>query len=664
MSLSPVFNFNYSIKWDRLNVPGGNIHKAIFHNNLLFLATARKLIILDTCNSAQAEDWIPFQSILVNLIDFDTRGDILVLSKQNEISIFKNIDNKFVWQDKLSSNTNCTQLRISNDLKYFVCLFKSNESTWFEMFLFPNYKIFSSQNWSSFLSTSDITSDLVNINFSVNEMHFVASTTNKSYFFPIATLSYEITPSYLNSLYPCLLTKNELHMCISVSNPYNIPNGSHFIPLAYPPGFKCSNFKLINILNTPHLLFLAQGTRINIFSKSSTTWQVIDFKSGDAVVVINSICFIHNSLLCLVTTNTEQCLTILDFNHDINLENIPKIKINYSAYRLDYIKPYLYLFGNDSSISAYHFDGIKKIECSWTVEMEINSKLTGFVLNHIKSHQLSGIISHNNSISLLCYDIEESTMQLTNTLKTTINYSLIGLSYFPIFTDLFSHCYTLLGPGIVKIFCMINKTPFDFCVDYKVEALPVAVDIQRGLLLLVEIEASRVFHDDAPFIKYISTTQPFLHKFAFKLCEMDDSLLGPYLQHFNRDSNYEGYLELVFGYFWQEGKHVPILIKYLKSYVNFYDVLAKVARKMESIYWKDLFKLVNEAPDAILQKCLKLEKYRTASCYLVLCQNTTEFVEQDCIQLLKGALDIKDMQLSREILDYIHKISGNLLKLI
>jgi len=106
-------------------------------------------------------------------------------------------------------------------------------------------------------------------------------------------------------------------------------------------------------------------------------------------------------------------------------------------------------------------------------------------------------------------------------------------------------------------------------------------------------------------------------------------------------------------------------VEFLDHFDAALDVVVGCARKTEMTRWRRLFNIVGN-PKALFETCLASDRLKTAGSYLLVLHNLEQLDENsnDVIRLLQSAIDVRDWQLCRELLRFLHSIddTGSALK--
>ncbi|KAL6299040.1 RIC1-domain-containing protein [Sparassis latifolia] len=104
---------------------------------------------------------------------------------------------------------------------------------------------------------------------------------------------------------------------------------------------------------------------------------------------------------------------------------------------------------------------------------------------------------------------------------------------------------------------------------------------------------------------------------------------------------------------------LPITIEFLDHFDAALDVVVGCARKIEMTRWPRLFDVVGN-PKILFEMCLTSHRLKTAGSYLLVLHNLDQLdgnsMNGDAARLLKSAVTVKDWQLCREILRFLHSI--------
>lgn len=110
---------------------------------------------------------------------------------------------------------------------------------------------------------------------------------------------------------------------------------------------------------------------------------------------------------------------------------------------------------------------------------------------------------------------------------------------------------------------------------------------------------------------------------------------------------------------------LPTVIQFLDHFDVALDVVVGCARKTEMTRWPRLFSIVGN-PKRLLEKCLSLNRLKTAASYLLVLHTLEQLDEDhhDVVRVLQSAIDGRDWQLCRDLLRFLKSIdeSGQALK--
>ncbi|KAF7306568.1 RIC1 domain-containing protein [Mycena indigotica] len=99
------------------------------------------------------------------------------------------------------------------------------------------------------------------------------------------------------------------------------------------------------------------------------------------------------------------------------------------------------------------------------------------------------------------------------------------------------------------------------------------------------------------------------------------------------------------------------VVEFLDHFDAALDVVVGCARKTEMTRWKRLFSIVGN-PKLLFETCLDSQRLKTAGSYLLVLHNLEQLDEGhgDVIRLLESAVVVKDWQLCRELLRFLHTV--------
>lgn len=100
----------------------------------------------------------------------------------------------------------------------------------------------------------------------------------------------------------------------------------------------------------------------------------------------------------------------------------------------------------------------------------------------------------------------------------------------------------------------------------------------------------------------------------------------------------------------------PRVIRLLKYFGEYEDIVVRCARKLDSKRWPLLFSLAGE-PAALLEQCFMSGRLRTAACLLVILQEMWGFISSTphSLRLVEAALDSGELSLAAELANFLGK---------
>jgi hypothetical protein len=103
---------------------------------------------------------------------------------------------------------------------------------------------------------------------------------------------------------------------------------------------------------------------------------------------------------------------------------------------------------------------------------------------------------------------------------------------------------------------------------------------------------------------------------------------------------------------------VDLIVKMIRNFKSFYDIVVHCARKSEITVWPDLFKLVGDPKD-LFQACLESQRLETAASYLIVLQTMEPFEVFGKLQitLLEYTLLDEKFELTAQIVRYLKNVN-------
>lgn len=207
-------------------------------------------------------------------------------------------------------------------------------------------------------------------------------------------------------------------------------------------------------------------------------------------------------------------------------------------------------------------------------------------------------------------------------------------------------------------------------VVYPVDFYPLNVSFSKGIIMGVETTSICQDPEDGIFFQSKPKTGLIIHNFIGDLIQrnlrQNALLLGKfYERHHYFSHSMEMLLQITleseFSKPYEHGyrPQLPLIIKYLKNFSSFYQILVRCARKVEFEMWEYLFAVAGD-PKQHFYHCMNTGDLRTASSYLIII-NTLEPKSVDSslqVDLLENVLDSGDEALCSELVRYLTSISS------
>eukprot|EP00178_Gracilaria_changii_P005200 TRINITY_DN184_c0_g1_i1.p1 TRINITY_DN184_c0_g1~~TRINITY_DN184_c0_g1_i1.p1 ORF type:complete len:1340 (+),score=184.82 TRINITY_DN184_c0_g1_i1:130-4149(+) len=104
------------------------------------------------------------------------------------------------------------------------------------------------------------------------------------------------------------------------------------------------------------------------------------------------------------------------------------------------------------------------------------------------------------------------------------------------------------------------------------------------------------------------------------------------------------------------GELFPRVIRLLRYFGEYEDIVVRCARKLDSRRWPLLFSLAGE-PAALLEQCFVSGRLRTAACLLVILQDMWGFISSTphSLRLVEAALERGELELAADLADFLGK---------
>ncbi|KAH9835839.1 RIC1-domain-containing protein [Rhodofomes roseus] len=203
---------------------------------------------------------------------------------------------------------------------------------------------------------------------------------------------------------------------------------------------------------------------------------------------------------------------------------------------------------------------------------------------------------------------------------------------------------------------------------------PLSVLMDKGIFIGVEYEAATRANLSFTMFRQVTSSHLFLHHVLLHHLEngqVREAIL--FASHYQHLVYFAHALEMTLhnvvekdASALQEGdgstmrEHLlPDTIEFLDHFDVCLDVVVGCARKIEMTRWARLFDVVGNPKD-MLELCLSSNRLKTAGSYLLvlhgLDQLDADGVGGDAVRLLRSAIAVKDWQLCREILRFLHFI--------
>ncbi|THH29722.1 hypothetical protein EUX98_g4465 [Antrodiella citrinella] len=211
-------------------------------------------------------------------------------------------------------------------------------------------------------------------------------------------------------------------------------------------------------------------------------------------------------------------------------------------------------------------------------------------------------------------------------------------------------------------------------VNIPLDFYPLSVLMDKGIIIGVENEtATRM---SLPFVmfRHITSTHLFIHhilRFHLENDQCKEAVrFALYYQHL---VFFAHALEILLHGVVEDDANAPhaqnstdpdgsqgllaTTIEFLDHFDESLDIVVGCARKIEMTRWPRLFDVVG-SPQSLFETCLSSGRLKTAASYLLVLHNLEQLEggSSDVVRLLRGAIEVKDWPLCRELLRFLHSI--------
>jgi len=109
-----------------------------------------------------------------------------------------------------------------------------------------------------------------------------------------------------------------------------------------------------------------------------------------------------------------------------------------------------------------------------------------------------------------------------------------------------------------------------------------------------------------------------------------------------------------------KGELLSLVIKFIKNYNQYFDIIVQCARKTEVLVWEYFFSIVGD-PKILFKQCISDGRLRTATSYLIIIQTLEplEVSEKMAVDLLEKAFEMEDYNLCQELIRFLSTINDS-----
>ncbi|CCM01611.1 uncharacterized protein FIBRA_03672 [Fibroporia radiculosa] len=212
-------------------------------------------------------------------------------------------------------------------------------------------------------------------------------------------------------------------------------------------------------------------------------------------------------------------------------------------------------------------------------------------------------------------------------------------------------------------------------VNIPLEFYPLSVLMDKGIIIGVEYEAATRASLSFTMFRQVTSSHLFLNHVLFSHLEsgqMREAI--SFASHYQHLVFFAHSLEIMLHSVVEEdatAQHearvdggaaqcqslLPDAVEFLDHFDVALDVVVNCARKIEMTRWPRLFDIVGN-PRSLFELCLSSSRLKTAGSFLLVLHNLDQLhgdgMDGDAVRLLKSAIAVKDYQLCREILRFLH----------
>jgi len=219
-----------------------------------------------------------------------------------------------------------------------------------------------------------------------------------------------------------------------------------------------------------------------------------------------------------------------------------------------------------------------------------------------------------------------------------------------------------------ELYAPLNTPSFTFTVDF----CPLLVLLYKGIIMGVSQSLSLKCSMEIVYFKPEKKSHLFLPYFIKYL--LSNNMYDEAVRFVDCFQNLEYFghaLELLLHYVLEEEvekrKHndgkselLPFVIKFIKNYSQYFDIIVQCARKTEVLVWEYFFSIVGD-PKILFKQCISDGRLRTATSYLIIIQTLEplEVSEKMAVDLLEKAFEMEDYNLCQELIRFLSTINDS-----
>ncbi|KAH9947946.1 RIC1-domain-containing protein [Amylocystis lapponica] len=212
-------------------------------------------------------------------------------------------------------------------------------------------------------------------------------------------------------------------------------------------------------------------------------------------------------------------------------------------------------------------------------------------------------------------------------------------------------------------------------VNIPLNFYPLSVLMDKGIIIGAEHESATKASLAFTMFRHVTSSHLFMHHillFHLRNGQIREAVL--FASHYQHLVFFAHALEILLHCVVEEDAHegrhledsssesgnlLPAAVEFLDHFDAALDIVVGCARKIEMTRWPRLFDFAG-TPKMLFENCLSSSRLKTASSYLLVLHSLEEVdgnsINSDAVRLLIAAVAVKDWQLCREILRFLHSI--------